>query len=129
VEILARTLWGEARGEGAAGMEAVAAVVVNRLKAGRPRWGLDLGAVCLARRQFSCWNPGDPNRAKLLAVTPADPAFATALRIARRAASGLLPDPVLGATHYHTRGVMPGWSIGQRPVATIGRHLFYAGIA
>lgn len=133
VDILARTLWGEARGEGAAGMEAVAAVVMNRVALARIRgrmwWGDSVAEVCRKPWQFSCWNERDPNRAKLLAVSSTDPVFALALRIARRAAAGGLADPTRGATHYHARGIMPGWAAGQVPVAEIGRHLFYAGIA
>ena len=60
-----RTIWGEARGEGEPGMTAVAHVLLNRLKDGR--WGTALGSVCLAPYQFSCWNIGDPNRARMLA--------------------------------------------------------------
>ena len=32
IDVLARTLWGEARGEGTAGMQAVASVILNRVK-------------------------------------------------------------------------------------------------
>jgi len=131
-DILARTLWGEARGESARGMEAVAAVVMNRLAVARRRgrhwWGDSVAGICRAPWQFSCWNAGDPNRAKLLAVDSRDPAFAMALRIARRAMSGRLPDPTGGATHYHAAGVSPAWAAGKAPSAEIGRHLFYAGV-
>jgi spore germination cell wall hydrolase CwlJ-like protein len=124
IDVLARTLWGEARGEGAAGMAAVAAVIVNRLR--RPaRFGHDVAAVCQAARQFSCWNEGDANRAKLLAVDARDAAFAAALRIARRALAGALADPVDGACHYHAAGVAPRWARGRAPCAVVGRHFFY----
>lgn len=132
VDVLARTLWGEARGESVRGMEAVAAVVMNRVaaaRAGRVRWwGRTVAEVCRAPWQFSCWNEGDPNRPRLLAVTAADPAFAAALRIARRAVAGTLGDPTGGATHYHRGGITPSWAAGRAPCAEIGRHLFYRGI-
>ena len=32
IDVLARTIWGEARGEGTSGMSAVACVVINRVK-------------------------------------------------------------------------------------------------
>lgn len=132
VDVLARTLWGEARGEGMAGMEAVAAVIMNRVaqarRRGRMWWGNSVAEVCRKPWQFSCWNVGDPNRAKLLAVDSTDPVFALALRIARRAAAGGLPDPTAGATHYHARGVRPEWAAGRQPMAEIGRHLFYADV-
>jgi N-acetylmuramoyl-L-alanine amidase len=124
VDLLARTLWGEARGEGAAGMAAVAAVVLNRLK--RPaRFGAGIEAVCRAPKQFSCWNQGDPNRERALTVTEADRAFAAARRIARRALAGALDDPTRGACHYHAAGCFPRWARGRAPCAAIGRHLFY----
>lgn len=123
VETLARTLWGEARGEGPDGMQAVAAVVLNR-QAHR-RWPNDVVAVCQQPWQFSCWNPGDPNRSKLLAVTAKDAMFARALGIARDALAGELVDPTGGADHYHAKGILPSWAKGQTPSAAIGNHLFY----
>jgi N-acetylmuramoyl-L-alanine amidase len=78
VDILARTIWAEARNQGRVGMEAVATVILHRAK--HPRWwGKDVVSCCQKPRQFSCWNPGDPNRLKMLRVTEQDPAFATAL--------------------------------------------------
>lgn len=124
-DVLARTVWGEARGEPRAGREAVAAVVVNRVAAGRRAWGLSVAAACLAPRQFSCWNADDPNRPKLLAVGPADRAFAECLAVARLALAGRLPDPTGGATHYHAAGILPRWARGRAPSAAIGRHVFY----
>jgi hypothetical protein len=60
LEIAARTVWQEARGEPEEGQRAVAHVIVNRLRDGR--WGKSLASVCLADRQFSGWNNSDPNR-------------------------------------------------------------------
>ncbi|MBL3677026.1 MAG: cell wall hydrolase [Alphaproteobacteria bacterium] len=129
-DTLARTLWGEARGEGPGGMAAVACVVLNRVAVARARggrywWGADVVSVCLAPWQFSCWNRADANYAKVRSVTEADPYFATALRVARRALAGALPDPTGGATHYHAIGASPAWAAGAAPTATIGRHVFY----
>lgn len=132
VQILARTLWGEARGEAVRGQEAVAAVILNRVAVARRRggwwWGSDVAAVCRKPWQFSCWNAKDPNRAKLLAVTEADPAFAACLRIARRAMAGTIADPTGGATHYHTLDTHPAWATGRVPCAQIGNHLFYKDV-
>lgn len=85
VEILARTLWGEARGEGVIGMEAVAWVVLNRRTVARQEarrqiqrfghlrkrywWGDTILKICRKPYQFSCWNMDDPNMAKMLRVT------------------------------------------------------------
>lgn len=132
-EILARTLYGEARGEDLAGIEAVACVILNRVafakSRGRYWWGNSIKQVCLKPGQFSCWNEHDPNRKKLLAVNPRDGAYRLCKRIANRAVAGDFPDATEGATHYHTHAVDPYWARGHVPVAEIGNHLFYRGIA
>jgi N-acetylmuramoyl-L-alanine amidase len=133
VDILARTLWGEARGEPVRGKEAVAAVVMNRIARARSRaggywWGNSVETVCLKPWQFSCWNDTDPNAAKLPRVTVTDRQFRICLRIARRAVGGVLDDPTGGATHYHRRGILPPWSRRLTPSAEIGHHLFYADV-
>lgn len=135
IDVLARTLWGEARGEGTAGMEAVAQVILNRVKVaeerGRYWWGNNIIQVCQKPYQFSCWNRSDPNFRKLQAVDERDLHFATAVRIARRAVAGVLkqdrPDDhgVAGATHYHAAGITPYWARNEPPVTVIGRHIFY----
>lgn len=129
LDILARTLWGEARGEGAEGMAAVANVVMNRVA--RPGWwGHNVVSVCLCPCQFSCWNPSDPNRAKLEAVTEDDPAFRAALSTAAEALAGTLADRTHGATHYYARGSKaPKWAKAADKVAEIGRHDFYRALA
>lgn len=77
---------------------------------------------------FSCWNENDPNRKKILAVKPGQRVFDTCVRIARRAVSGCLEDVTKGATHYHTRTVMPPWSSGKPVCAEVGSHQFYNDI-
>lgn len=127
VRVLACTIWGEARGESIAGQEAVAAVIINRARL--PRWwGRTVKDVCLKPGQFSCWNADDPNRVKLDHLSDDDPAFATALRIARRAMAGVLADPTRGATHYHTLEASPRWARRHAPCAEIGHHVFYNDI-
>ena len=132
VDTLARTLYGEARGEPVRGKEAVACVIINRMRKaqqhGRYWWGNSIGEVCLKRWQFSCWNQNDPNRAKILSVTRKDKVFASCLRIARRAMRGGMKDPTEGATHYHHEAVLPPWARGQVPLVQIGAHVFYKNI-
>lgn len=129
VEVLARTLYGEARGETLRGQEAVAAAILNRVKRARARggywWGDTVIEVCRRPHQFSCWNEDDPNRAKLEAVRPGNKIFDACLRIARRAVAGTLDDPTLGSTHYHTAEVRPAWARRRAPAVVIGHHLFY----
>jgi len=58
-DILARTLWGEARGEGLAGQIAVAWTIRNRVFDGKAKswWGEGYAGVCLKPWQFSCLEP------------------------------------------------------------------------
>ncbi len=132
VDVLARTLYGEARGESLRGKEAVACVIMNRLHiaTAQPghRWGSTVEEVCLSPWQFSCWNEDDPHRNALEAANEGDAVFASCVRIARRAVRNVLADPTGGATHYHAMGALPFWARGQTPTAIIGGHVFYTGI-
>lgn len=133
VDVVARTLWGEARGEGRQGMEAVAWVIRNRVETdigndGKPDWwGEGYEGVCKAPMQFSCWNADDPNREKLPTLHEGMETFREAKAIARSVMLGLVPDPTGGATHYHTKAVSPPWSKSPKVVKTaeIGRHTFF----
>ena len=131
IDVLARTLYGEASGETKQGIEAVAHVILNRVtqaekSGGKFWWGNDIVSVCQTPYQFSCWNPGDPNRQKLMAVTADNKKFATCLRIARRAVySQLGADITNGANHYHTTAVSPKWSVDKTPIAQFGTHVFF----
>lgn len=129
IDILARTIWGEARGESVRGMEAVAAVILNRARISDAKggfwWGRGIAEICQKPFQFSCWNPNDPNRNKLLSVGADDRHFAIALRIATRAVRGALGDPTGGAEHYHARAILPDWARGRERSAAIGGHIFY----
>ena len=129
VETLARTLYGEARGELVRGKEAVAAVVMNRVRRAMERggywWGSTVIEVCTRPWQFSCWNETDPNRARIEAVGRDNRNFQSCLRIARRALAGTLKDPTGGATHYHVKGLEPPWARDRKPSAVIGGHKFY----
>ncbi len=129
IDVLARTIFGEARSEPHEGLEAVASVVLNRVKIAQKRgrywWGNNIIGVCQKPYQFSCWNKNDPSYQKLINVTDDNIHFATALRIARRAVIDALPDVTKGATHYHADYVSPYWAKGETPVKVISRHIFY----
>ena len=129
ITIVAKTLWGEARGEGDEGMRAVACVIQNRV-INKVR-GTDEVSVCLANKQFSCWNAGDPNLVRMEAVARApDAAFRRAREIATELINGRLPDITRGATHYHaaTMRQPPAWARGHEPCAVIGNHRFFKHI-
>lgn len=125
VDTLARTTWAEARSDGIAGMQAVCNVVMNR--ATHPGWwGRNPAGCCTAPYQFSCWNIGDPNRAKLLAVTTADPLFACGLALAQLALDGQLPDITRGADSYYATSIAaPYWCRNLPVLAVIGHQRFY----
>ena len=133
LDTLARTIWGEARGETRSGRQAVANVVMNRVA--DPGWwtrepGFEadtVEAACRMPWQFSCWNQNDPNSAKLAQVDTTNAAFRVCLALAGVAMSGQLPDITGGADHYHVKTMKnpPQWAKGRVPTAIIGRHAFY----
>ncbi|MBX3455811.1 cell wall hydrolase, partial [Ferrovibrio sp.] len=114
LDVLARTLFGEARGEPREGRIAVAWVVRTRARLamaysqrnkGRPHPLFGDGRIasaCQARWQFSCWNVNDPNRSKLLTAGPHIPAFRDCQAAALAVLDGMEADPTSNATHYHT---------------------------
>jgi N-acetylmuramoyl-L-alanine amidase len=125
--ILARTIYGEARGEPWPGKVAVAWVVRHRAEQGG-WWGRNIEAVCQKPYQFSCWNVGDPNRTRMTEVTTASPVFRECVAAAAAVLCDLEPDNTGAATHYHALGVHPRWATGAQHTCIIGRHMFYAGI-
>ncbi len=123
-DILARTIYGEARGEGARGMQAVANVIMNRVKDGS-WYGASVKDVCLKPYQFSCWNQNDPNRAIILSATDAQ--LKQARKIAEQAINGTLEDITGGATHYYADSIAaPYWAASMRQTTKIGHHIFFA---
>lgn len=125
---MARTIYGEARGEDLDGKIAVAHVILNRFRSGKWFAGLSLAETCLQPRQFSCWNDGDPNRAPVMEADIGDRAFAESLYAALGAMTGHFADPTARSCHYHADSARPGWARGRLPAVTIGRHVFYNDI-
>jgi len=126
VDILARTLYGEARGESQAGQIAVAWVIKNRSK--DRRWPSTIAGVCQQPWQFSCWNSNDPNRAKLIALTDANPTFVALKGVASSVVDGWVGDPTGGANHYYATYIAkPSWANTMTFTTQIGVHRFYKG--
>lgn len=129
LDITARTIYGEARGEyrridgGLGALIAVGNVIHNRALFGR--FGKGHAGVCLKPFQFSCWNKDDPNRNVIEQVTLDDGLFKLCREVAEGVISEKWPDLTRGSDHYHTRDVYPYWSAKKQPEATIGRHHFY----
>jgi len=135
IYILARTIYGEARGEPFEGKLAIAWVVVRRLIADSARldrlYGNSIGDICTKPMQFSCWNRLDPNYQRIQAAKlDLDPAFRACLGAACAVLGEAVPDPTFGATHYHAGNLetLPLWAKGRTPCAWIGRHVFYNNI-
>ncbi|MCP4576593.1 MAG: LysM peptidoglycan-binding domain-containing protein [Deltaproteobacteria bacterium] len=127
VEILAKTIYGEARGEPVEGQHAVGFVVLNRV-ASDSWYGGTVVEVCLKPWQFSTWNPNTPSRRMLDQMDVSDKRLAPQVRIAREVLDGTVSNLVAGATHYHADYVHPAWVSGATRVATVGHHLFYKNV-
>lgn len=132
MDILARTVMGEARGDSDIGKHAVARCIVNRWRM-RNRWFSAplIAEVCQKHAQFSCWLKSDPNREVILNATYDKPALCNAMRAAALAIHSSphlwLTDEV---THYYSDIIAePLWAKGHTPAGRIGHHIFFAGIA
>jgi uncharacterized protein (TIGR02594 family) len=126
---LARTIFGEARGESNAGREAVGHVVINRVNS--HRFKDSVGGVCLQPMQFSCFNVGDPNRPIILAqkLDSGDAVFQECVSAAKGVIAGAVADNTGGATHYYAKTIAPpSWTVGATFTVEIGVHRFYKNV-
>lgn len=131
----ARTLAQEARGEPLEGQQAVAQVLLNRIKDGR--WGKTLGSVCLWRAQFSGWySPRnangkvylDPNFAYACDLLDDDPMITHMLGVLQTVMNSP-NDPTDGATHYFNPSLVhPPWAAGATPCGQFGNQVFFKGV-
>jgi N-acetylmuramoyl-L-alanine amidase len=129
LDIIARTIMGEARGETDKGKAAVGWVILNRVAA-RKWYSGSVFEVCRKPFQFSCWNIGDPNLNVIIRAKSGDPDFDNCLRIAQKVLSQSISDPTDGATHYYANYIsQPAWA--KKPAkltVQIGVHLFYKNV-
>jgi spore germination cell wall hydrolase CwlJ-like protein len=138
LDVLALTLHHEAGGEPLEGQAAVGCVVRNRAERGIG--GRTVRDVCLARAQFSCWQPtgGEANFARLRAHVRAirddrqrPRGMRRAYELAAALLGGTLQDVTNGADHYFAPAAMrppgrvPVWARGLTPTAQIGGHVFF----
>lgn len=111
VNLLARLINGEARGETYEGQVAVGAVVLNRVK--HPSFPNSISGVIYQPQAFTAVDDGQINAA----------VEASCLRAARDALSGW--DPTGGAIYYYNPVTATNKWIRSRPViTTIGKHIF-----
>jgi spore germination cell wall hydrolase CwlJ-like protein len=132
-DILARTLWGEARGESSAGLLAVAWTIRNRVNDGKTKswWGEGYAGVCQKPYQFSCWNKNDPNYASLSGAKQIPFRELAEARIAAdQVIDGKVPDPTGGATHYYatTMANAPTWAKRANQTLKLGHHVFFKDV-
>jgi spore germination cell wall hydrolase CwlJ-like protein len=135
-EILTLTLYGEARGELIAGLVGVGCVIRNRVHGGKYK---SYKEVCLAPKQFSCWNEDDTNYPilieianKLIMGTPIDNmAYRKCNVVAAAVINWIFSDETKAAEHYITTDLFksnhrPSWA--KKPVNTVelGRQTFFS---
>ena len=133
IDVMARTLWGECRGETQEGRTAVAWVIRNR--ATSQSFAATLAGqegavahVCKAPWQFSCWLSSDPNRAKIDALILDE--YADEHDLASDVIDGIVADPTRGAVNYYSPAGMvdgkpPYWAASMTFVGQFGRQLFF----
>ena len=125
-DYLIRTIAFEAADEADEGKAAVAHVILNRKRSGR--WGDNIKDVVTRPWQFEPWMT---RRTEMERLSPDDPRYEDAARIADAVLNGQTPDPTAGATHFlnptvvrqRRGGSLPSWAQGEGQ--PIGRHTFY----
>ena len=109
--LLARCIYGEARGEVYTGQVAVGAVVLNRVRS--PQFPNTISGVIYQKHAFTAVSDGQIN------LTPNQ----TAINAARDALSGW--DPTYGSLYYYNPATATSsWIFTRQTVTTIGRHVF-----
>lgn len=123
---LARNVYFESRGEPASGQYAVAEVTMNRKGAERfpdtvcavvheKNWDAIRGRYVGA---FS-WTEFD------VLPEPSGEEWAHARKVAEEVYFRRAAPRLQGATHFHATHIAPAWAKQKKPVARIGRHVFY----
>ena len=133
-EIMARTIYGESRGEyyqqqgGLSALISIGNVIVNRIRHKKKWYGNNVQEVCKKPYQFSCWNCKDPNYAIINSIKQGDDKiFDVCLEVAENILNGNWPDLTKGSVNYHSKRMnhLPQWAIGRKPKIEICNHVFY----
>ena len=124
-DVVAMTILGEARGEGKAGMYAVACVIAQRsIEWKRNGKSITPKQVCLQAWQFSCWNKSDPNRKKLPTLLKTHQHSAYAKLLATNI-NNLQRSYVGNADHYCHVNTHNKWTRKGKTIKVIGNHKFF----
>ena len=122
LECLTQAVYYEARGETPSGMQAVAQVVLNRVRhRAFPKTicGVVFQGASLGGCQFSFACDGSVDRV----IDPV--AWRRSQDIAAKALDGRVMAAVGNATYFHTAAVTPDWSRYLVRIGQVGGHLFY----
>lgn len=120
IDIVAKTIYGEARGQGIEGMKAVASVIWNRANGNISK----LKSESLKPKQFSCWNKGPVVPDKKSKV------WLECEKIAKSMYSGGFTPITTGDHYFAYKGKYkvknePYWALNRNPVDTKGDHKFF----
>ena len=128
-DTLAQTLLGEARGEGKAGLYAIACIVKRRMELkSYPNTAV---AVCLEPSQFDYWTQrkrvkwDDQNRANVRRLMKGNTELVRYAKMLAVNINRVDLNYTKNADHYCTLDTHNYWTKGRKPVAIIGQHKFF----
>ncbi|HEU4960282.1 MAG TPA: cell wall hydrolase [Sphingomonas sp.] len=123
LDCLTAAVYYEARSEPLEGQEAVAQVVLNRVR--NPAFPDSVCGTVYegSSRETGCQFTFTCDGSMTARREPA--AWERARRVAAAALDGFVYAPVGSATYYHSVAVHPWWASKVTPVAAIGAHVFY----
>ena len=129
--IIARTLYAEARNDGKVGMEAVASVIYNRAKGNKDNFT----KACLKPKQFSCWNKftkeeADPKNFKIKIPNSVnknkknEALWKEAMQIVADMLNGTFKPTTTANMYFNPQKCSPKWANELTDVKMIGSHKF-----
>ena len=123
--IIARTLWAEARNDGKVGMTAVASVIYNRANGNIE----NVIPVIKRKKQFSCWNAmTESDWTNFQIKEKTGPEWAEANQIAEEMVTGTFKPTTTANHYYNPTKCSPSWANNEngelREFAVIGSHRF-----
>lgn len=127
--VIAQTLLGEARGEGKAGMYAVACVIKQRMKL--KSYPNTATGVCLELKQFDYWTQhkrakwDDINRSNVRRLMHTNTELVRYAKMLAVNIHRVNTDYIKQADHYCTTDQHNYWTKGKKPVVIIKNHKFY----
>ena len=123
LQCLTAAIWYEAASEPDAGQQAVAQVVLNRVR--HPAFPATVcGVVYQGSEKAGCQFSFACDGA-MLRHQPSAAGWARAARVAAAALAGRVYAPVGLATHYHTFAVTPAWNRSLVMTDAVGAHFFH----